>query len=80
VILLDRFNWDMDALAEHLRIVLTTLRSRITWSCRHMKMQPSLFDQAQVIASDFIPTQARLLATGQLSVEPCPAQLEWDFA
>lgn len=80
VILLDRFNWEMTALAEHLRIVLATLRSRIAWSCRHMKIQPSLFDRVQAMASDFVPTQARLFATPTSPAEAPTVQMAWDFA
>lgn len=79
VILLDRFDWEMVALAEHLRVVLTTLHGRIAWSCRHMKMQPSLFDRVQVVPSDFLPTQARMLATRTPSIEAPTVQLAWDF-
>ncbi len=79
VILLDRFDWEMAALAEHLRVVLTTLRGRIAWSCRHMKMQPSLFDRVQAVAPDFQPARARLLATRSPSIEGPTVQMAWDF-
>jgi DNA-directed RNA polymerase specialized sigma24 family protein len=79
VILLDRFAWDMDELAEHLKVVLGTLRNRITRSCGHMKIQPSLFDGVESIAADFQPTHGRIPSCMSQVAGAAPTQLAWDF-
>lgn len=58
-ILLDRFDWELESLAEALRLVVATVRNRIVASSSHMKRQSSLFDRIQAIERDFAPTVAR---------------------
>lgn len=79
VILLDRFDWDLVILAEQLRLVVSTVRSRLMASGVHMKFQPSLFDRIQTIDPDFSPTVARG-AVRTLPLDSSQQQLEWEFA
>ncbi len=79
VILLQRFDWDLDSLAEHLRLVTATVRGKVIASGIHMKTQPSLFDRIHSIELCFIPTISRRVAR-----YPTPdsgqVQLGWEFA
>ncbi len=81
VILLCRFDWDAEELAEHLRIVEQTLLARLRWFGAWTRWQASLFDGLQTIALDFEPTKARSLASrlheATASIDP---QLAWNFA
>lgn len=52
LILLRRFRWSMQGLADALRIALGTLRKRIERAIDTLKVQPSLFDGIVVIAAD----------------------------
>jgi hypothetical protein len=81
VILLCRFHWDAEELAEHLRIVEHTLLARLRWFGAWTRWQASLFDGLQTIALDFTPTKARSLASrlpeATATTDP---QLAWNFA
>ena len=59
MILLDRFEWDEIALAEHLRLLACTVSQRVIASEGHMNRQPSIFDRIQTINRNFAPTVAR---------------------
>ena len=59
VVLLHRFGWDIEALAEHLRILAATLRQKVRASGISMKCQPSLFDRITAVDLDFMPRIAR---------------------
>lgn len=52
LVLLRRFQWSMQVLADALRIVLGTLRQRIERAIDMVKVQPSLFDGIAVIDPD----------------------------
>jgi len=78
VILLHRFNWDLDSLAEHLQLVTATVRSKVTVSGVHMRNQPSLFDRICSIDLNFIPTIARRIPRAP-EVNPGQVQLGWAF-
>lgn len=77
-ILLDRFDWSAEELAEHLRIAVDTLRGRIKWFGAWIRHQPSLFDRIQPIDFDFNPTLARRYAS-RISVESGSHQWAWEF-
>lgn len=79
VILLDRFDWDLETLATHLRIVAQTVRSRLIAVCIHLKHQASLFDRIQAIDHDFVPTVARGVVRRPAQESTAP-QLQWDFS
>jgi len=81
VILLCRFDWDTEELAAHLRIVRRTLIERVRWCGAWTSWQGSLFDGLQVVALDFEPTRARMLAI-RLShpADGNELQVAWDFA
>jgi len=49
LILLNRFEWDIEVLADHLRVVVSTVNTRLTAAGIHLKHQPSLFDRISVI-------------------------------
>lgn len=78
VILLHRFDWDLQALSDHLRLVIATVRDKIVSSGAHMKVQPSLFDRVHVVDINFTPRVVRRAArvsngdSGQI-------QLGWAF-
>lgn len=55
IILLQRFNWSLKLLADHLQQLVDTVRRKILASSLLMKIQPSLFDGTAKIALDFIP-------------------------
>lgn len=78
-ILLHRFDWDMESLAEALRLMVATVRGRIVASGAHMRLQPSLFDRVQTIDYLFQATVAcrpyRIIVP-----ESGQRQLEWEFA
>lgn len=59
MILLNRFEWDVIALAEHLRLLANTVSQRVIASEGHMNRQPSIFDRTQTINRDFVPTVTR---------------------
>ena len=84
VILLCRFGWDAEELADHLRIVRQTLISRLRWFGALTQWQAGLFDGLQTIPPDFTPTRVRLLSTSRsrpfdADTSPGP-QLGWSFA
>lgn len=62
LVLLRRFQWSMQVLADALRIVLGTLRQRIERAINMVKVQPSLFDGIAVIDPDL-----GIAATGRAS-------------
>lgn len=76
VILLHRFDWDLANLADHLRIVVATLRAKVCASGAWMASQPSLFDRINTIELDFSPRLGKRYASGQ-NVESSQAQLAW---
>jgi hypothetical protein len=77
LILLERFTWDMDDLAAHLKVLTATLRSRIQQCAAWIRQQPSLFDRVCVIERNFAPLVARP-GIGRQSVEELPSgQLVW---
>lgn len=76
VILLHRFDWDLANLADHLRIMATTLRAKVCASGAWMASQPSLFDRINTIDLDFLPRVAKQYAPGK-DVPSCQAQLAW---
>ena len=59
LILLDRFGWDMIVMAEHLRLLATTVVRRIQACQQLIRYQSSLFDRIQSIDNDFVATVAR---------------------
>lgn len=59
VILLHRFDWDLADLADHLRIVVATLRAKVCASGARMASQPSLFDRINTVDLDFLPRVAK---------------------
>lgn len=77
-VLLDRFDWSVQDLAEHLRVADGTLKDRIKWFGGWIKHQPSLFDCIQSIDLDFNPTLARRYAP-RVSVESGSHQWAWEF-
>ena len=81
VVLLCRFDWDAEELAEHLRIVEHTLLARLRWFGAWTRWQASLFDGLQTIALDFEPAKARSLASPlhEATARTDP-QLAWNFA
>lgn len=77
LILLERFTWDLEDLADHLKVVTGTLRSRIQHCAVWVRCQPSLFDRLCVIERDFAPLLARR-ALSQPSFNELPSgQLVW---
>ncbi|SDQ29441.1 hypothetical protein SAMN05216402_0235 [Nitrosospira multiformis] len=59
VLLLMRFDWNVEDAAEYLHIVVDTLRRRLKLSGVRARTQPSLFDRIEFIDPDFMPQQAR---------------------
>ncbi len=59
VLLLIKFDWNVEDLATHLHIVDGTLRRRLILSGVRARIRPSLFDRVEFIDPDFIPLQAR---------------------
>jgi len=76
VILLHRFDWDLADLADHLRIVVATLREKVCASGAWMASQPSLFDRINTIELDFLPRLGKRYVSGK-NFESCQAQLAW---
>ncbi|WP_374590350.1 hypothetical protein [Aquabacterium sp.] len=76
VILLHRFDWDLANLADHLRVVVATLRTKVCASGAWMANQPSLFDRINTVELDFSPRLAKRYAPGK-NVESSQAQLAW---
>lgn len=79
-ILLYRFDWDLESLAEYLRLMLSILRKRMVASGILMKRQPSLFDRIESIDADFQPTRGHGVLSVSLQDEAAPQQLVWDFS
>jgi DNA-directed RNA polymerase specialized sigma24 family protein len=59
VILLQRFEWNRRALAEHLRITVATLRDRVERAAAWAVVQPGLFDGIELIDEEFVAARAR---------------------
>jgi hypothetical protein len=76
VILLHRFDWDMTVLADHLRIVVATLRAKVCASGAWMASQPSLFDRINSVDLDFLPRVAKRYMPGR-DAASSQAQLAW---
>lgn len=76
MILLHRFDWDLADLANHLRVVVATLRTKVCASGAWMANQPSLFDRINTVELDFSPRLAKRYAPGK-NVESSQAQLAW---
>jgi hypothetical protein len=79
VILLCRFDWDAEELADHLRIVVQTLLARLRWFGAWTQWQGSLFDGLQTIALDFEPTKARALGPRVRAAASADLQDAWPF-
>lgn len=77
LILLDRFTWDMDDLADHLKVLTRTLQSRIQQCAAWIRQQPSLFDRICVIERDFVPLLAKPAFGAQFVAELPSGQLVW---
>ncbi|MDY0748968.1 hypothetical protein SNE35_31005 [Paucibacter sp. R3-3] len=81
VILLCRFDWDAQELAEHLRIVEQTLLARLRWFGAWTRWQAGLFDGLQTIAIDFEPTKRRsFVSRVHETAGGTESQLAWNFA
>lgn len=76
VILLHRFDWDLADLADHLCIVVATLRAKVCASGAWMASQPSLFDRINTVELDFSPRLGKRYALRK-DVESIQAQLAW---
>lgn len=79
VILLERFNWELESLSEHLQLVASTVRLKIIASSQHMQRQPSLFDRIQRVEYEFQPTIGRRMIRFAAN-EGQSKQLAWEFA
>jgi hypothetical protein len=80
VILLCRFDCDVEELAAHLRILVRTLHNRVHWSHAWTRLQNSLFDGVQTVALDFEPTRARILTARAPAPEAdAESQFAWAF-
>ena len=77
LILLERFSWDMDDVADHLKVVTGTLRSRIQQCAAWIRQQPSLFDRICVIERNFVPLLTRPALRRQFVEELPSGQLVW---
>lgn len=78
VLLLIRFDWDVEALASDLRVAVQTLRKRLKSCGIRAKVQPSLFDGLAVIDPTFEPRRARRFLVRCL-VEAVVHQRCWSF-
>lgn len=77
LILLERFTWDMDDLADHLKVVTGTLRGRIQRCAAWIRQQPSLFDRICAVEKDFAPFLARGVLSRRFFDELPSGQLVW---
>lgn len=78
VLLLIRFDWDLEALALDLRVAGQTLRKRVKLCGIKAKVQPSLFDGLAIIDPTFEPRRARRISVRRL-VEVVVHQRCWSF-
>lgn len=78
VLLLIRFDWDVEALASDLRITVPTLRKHLKSCGIRAKVQPSLFDGLAVIDPAFEPRRARRFSVRRF-VEAVVHQRCWSF-
>lgn len=79
VLLLIRFDWDVEALAADLRVAVQTLRKHLKLCGIRAKVQPSLFDGLAVVDPAFEPRRARRFSIRRL-VETVVHQRFWSFA
>ncbi|MDE2594095.1 MAG: hypothetical protein KGL57_07625 [Burkholderiales bacterium] len=77
LILLDRFTWDLDDLANHLRVVVGTLHCRIHQCAVWIRHQPSLFDRISMVEADFLPSLAVRRRSAVEIVQTSSGQLQW---
>jgi len=78
VLLLIRFDWNVDELAADLRVAAQTLRKRLKSCGIRAKVQPSLFDGLAVIDPAFEPRRARRFSVRRL-FEAVVHQRCWNF-
>lgn len=78
VVLLHRFSWDLESMADHLQLLTTTVRNKVIASGVHMKIQPSLFDRIHVIELNFLPRIFRRVPCAH-PVDSGQVQLCWKF-
>lgn len=78
VLLLIRFEWDVEALASDLRVAVQTLHKRLKSCGIRAKIQPSLFDGLAVIDPAFEPRRARRFSIRRLD-EAVVHQRCWTF-
>lgn len=78
IILLQRFNWSLQLLADHLHQLVDTVRRRILASSVLMRIQPSLFDGTAQIALDFIPFAPKKRLRATFSNDHCE-QFTWQI-
>lgn len=76
VLLLVRFDWDAEELAEGLFITVATLRKRLQRAGIRAKFQASFFDGLVTIDPDFRPTLARRYLKNPLG-GPSWLQIDW---
>lgn len=79
MILLNRFGWDLEELADALKFALARIENRIAASHKHMSFQPSLFDRIEMVDRDFKPMRGYGIISVAAKKEG-PLQLAWDFA
>jgi hypothetical protein len=79
VLLLVRFDWDIEALAADLRVAVQALRRRLRLCGIKAKVQPSLFDGLAVVDPTFEPRRARPFSARRF-VEKVVHQCCWSFA
>jgi DNA-directed RNA polymerase specialized sigma24 family protein len=79
IILLCRVDWDIDDLADDVRLTAPTVRRRLLICGARLTFQPSLFDGINRVPEDFEPARRvsrSLLTKGDV----LNTQLGWDFA
>ena len=79
IILLQRFNWSLQLLANHLEQLIDTVRRKILASSMLMKIQPSLFDGTAKIALDFMPYVRKKYPRATINNVHCE-QLTWQLS
>jgi hypothetical protein len=73
-------DWDIDDLADDIRLTVPTVRRRLLICGARVTFQPSLFDGISRVPADFEPARGTTRSAAAISSDEADTQVAWDFA